>query len=295
MRSPLAAFAVILATLLVPLGIGATWLELRVDDTHAYVDTVAPLADNAELRSRLADEVTTAAVSSLQQVVPVGLPSSIDATVRASAKAVVESDDFPKFWRQANADTHREFLAIVHDDKGHVDTSGWVVVDLRPLLDSVLKDVVDNLGVPGAAAMLDALPKTPLPMPVIRDSDLEKGRGLYQLLDALSLWLPLLWTGLVLLAVLAAPGWRGRLRVVAAAALGLAVGGVVVLLGIGPLTDLVVGQVDAAKQDLARLVIEVVLDTLHDEALTTVVAGALVGAVLLVVSLLPGRSRSSYA
>jgi hypothetical protein len=292
-RNLLAAFAVILATLLVPLGIGATWLELRVDDTQAYVDTVAPLADNAELRSRLADEVATAAVSTLQSNVPVGLPATLDAMVRTSTEAVIESDDFPKFWRQANADTHREFLAIVHDDKGHVDANGWVVVDLRPLLDSVLKDVVKSI--PRAAAVIDVLPKTPLPMPVIRDSDLEKGRGLYQLLDALSLWLPLLWTGLVVLAALAAHGWRGRLRAVAFAALGLAVGGVVVLLGIGPVTDLIVGQVESEKRDLARLVIDVVLDTLRDEARTVIVAGGLIGVLLLVLSLLPRRSRTSYA
>lgn len=292
-RNALAAFAVILATLLVPLGIGATWLALRVDDTSAYVDTVAPLADNAELRSRLSDEVATAAVSTLQSNVPVGLPAALETMVRASTSAVIESDDFPRFWRQANADTHREFLAVVHDQKGHVDASGWVVVDLRPLLDSVLKDVVKNI--PGAAAVVDALPKTPLPMPVIRESDLEKGRGLYQLLDALSLWLPLLWTGLVVVAVLAATGWRGRLRAVAAAALGLALGGAVVLLGIGPVTDLMVGQVESEKRDLARLVIDVVLDTLHDEARTVVVAGGLIGVLLLAVSLLPGRSRPSYA
>lgn len=292
-RNALAAFAVILATLLVPLGIGATWLSLRVDHTQAYVDTVAPLADNAELRSRLADEVASAAVSTLQSNVPVGLPSALDTMVQASTTTVIESDDFPRFWRQANADTHREFLAIVHDEKGHVDSSGWVVVDLRPLLDSVLKDVVKNI--PGAAAIIDALPKAPLPLPVIRESDLEKGRGLYQLLDALSLWLPLLWTGLVLVAVLAAHGWRGRLRAVAAAALGLAIGGVVVLLGIGPVTDLIVGQVESGKRDLARLVIGVVLDTLHDEARTVVVAGGLIGVLLLALSLLPGRSRTSYA
>jgi chemotaxis response regulator CheB len=60
MRNALAAFAVILATLLVPLGIGATWLALRVDDTSAYVDTVAPLADNADVQQTVATLVVNA-------------------------------------------------------------------------------------------------------------------------------------------------------------------------------------------------------------------------------------------
>ncbi|KAA1421689.1 hypothetical protein F0U44_05285 [Nocardioides humilatus] len=291
-RHALAAFAVVLATLLVPLGIGASWLSLRIDNTDSYVDTVAPLADNAELRSRLADEVANAAVATLTGNLPIGLPDMFGDMVRTSAKQVVESDSFPEFWRKANAHTHREFLAIVHDEKGVVDTDGWVVVDLRPLLDDVLADVIKDLRLPISA---DALPKTPVPMPVIRESDLERGRGLYQLLDALALWVPLLWAGLVLVAVLAGTGWRGRLRTAAAAAIGVAVGGVLVLLGLGPLTDAIVDQVEPEKQDLARLVIETVLDTLHGEAFGAVLVGLVVGAGLIVVSLLPGRSRASYA
>lgn len=291
-RRALAAFALVLATLLVPLGIGATWLALRVDDTHAYVDTVAPLADNAELRGRLADEVSAAAVATIEDSIPVALPDMFGAMVRTSATQVIESDGFPEFWREANAHTHREFLAIVHADKGHVDADGWVVVDLRPLLDQVLADVIDDLHLPISA---DALPKTPVPMPVVRQSDLEKGRGLYQLLDALSLWVPLLWVGLVLVAVLAVAGARSRLRTAAVAAVGVAAGAVLVVLGTGPLTDVVVDQVEPEKQDLARLVIETVLDSLRSEALAVGLAGLVVAVALLVGSLLLPRSRTSYA
>lgn len=291
MRHAFAVFAVLLATLLVPLGIGSTWLALRVDDTQAYVDTVAPLADNADLRARLADEVAGAAVATLQSKVPVGLPASLEATVRTSTETIVESDGFPEFWRKANADTHREFLAVVHDEKGHVDTSGWVVVDLRPLLDQVLEDVLASI--PGGDRI--TLPSTPLPLPVIRESDLEKGRTLYQLLDGLSFWVPLLWAVLVLLAVVAVPGWRGRLRTLAAAMVGLVIGGALVIAAIGPLKSLVVDHVEPEKRDLARLVIDVVLDTLRNEALTLVVVGLLVAVLLMAVSLLPRRSRTSYA
>ena len=69
-RQALAAFAVVLATLLVPMAVASTWLSLRVDGTEAYVDTVAPLADEPELRDALAKEVSAAATSAIADIVP---------------------------------------------------------------------------------------------------------------------------------------------------------------------------------------------------------------------------------
>ncbi len=284
-RLGLAAFAIVLSTVLVPLGITANWLSLRVDNTKAYVDTVAPLADDDELRERLADEVASAAIAKLE-VVPFGLPDALDTMVKASTRAVVDNPDFPEFWRDANADFHREFLKIVHHrDKGVV-ADGWVYIDVGPLLDQVLADAAEQWHIPPALIP----PSAPLPVPVVRESQLEKARGAYQVLDGLALWVPLAWAALVALAVLVSPGWRGRLRAAAAAALGVAVGGVLVMLLTSPVTDAVVDQADAANQDLVRLVLDVVAGTLQDTALTAAIGGLVIGLALLGGSLLPGRS-----
>ncbi len=285
MRIAVAAFAVVLATLLVPIGITATWLSLRVDTTEAYVDTVAPLAEEPELRATLAKEVADAAIATLESNVPLGLlPDGIDTVVRRSTEDVIGSDGFPEFWRQANADAHQEFLAIVHDRDDNVVADGYIIVDLQPLLDDVLTDFAAEFGIPA-----NLVPSVPLPLPVLRESRLEEARGAYQVLDALAWWVPLLWAGLVALAVLVAPGIRGRLRAGTASAVGVAVGGVLVLLLTSPATDAVVDQVEPQKQDLARLVIEVVVDSLDDTALTAVIVGVVVGGVLFVGSLVTGR------
>ena len=285
MRYALAAFAVVLSTLLVPLGITATWLSLRVDSTEAYVDTVAPLAEDPELRDALAEEVADAAVATLEDNVPMGmLPGAVDRVVQRATKDIVESDGFPEFWREANADAHQEFLAIVHNEQDDVVADGYVIVDLRPLLDDVLSDVASEYGIP-----TNLLPSTPLPLPVIRESRLEQVRSAYQLLDGLSLWAPLLWAGLVVVAVVVAPGVRGRLRAGAACAIGVAIGGLVVTLFTSPVTDLVVDQIEPEKQDLARLVIEVVVDSLDSAALMVAIAGLVVGVVLFAGSLVLGR------
>lgn len=285
MRSALAAFAVVLSTLLVPIGITATWLSLRVDNTEAYVDTVAPLAEEPELRAALANEVADTAIATLESNVPLGLlPDGVDTVVRRSTEDVIESDSFPEFWRQANADAHKEFLAIAHDRDDNVVADGYVIVDLQPLLDDVLTDFAAEFGIPA-----NLVPSTPLPLPVVRESRLEQARGAYQVLDALAWWVPLMWVGLVALAVLVARGIRGRLWVGAACAVGVAVGGALVLLLTPPVTDAVVDQVEPQKQDLARLVIEVVVDSLDNTALTAVIVGLVVGGVLFVGSLLTGR------
>jgi len=288
-RIGLATLAVVLATVLVPLGITSTWLSLRVDSTEAYVDTVAPLADDPELRDALADEVAEAAVDALASNVPAALlPDSLDTGVRAATQRVVENDGFPEFWRKANADAHREFLAIVHDrDKGVV-ADGYVFIDVGPLLDDVLADFVAELG-PGGSSI--DLPPQSLMVPVVPESKLEQVRGAYQALDFLAFWVPLGWAVLVAFALIVARGLRGRLRTGAAAAFGVAIGGALVLLLTSPVTDAVVDQVEAGKQDLARLVVEIVVDSLDAYALTASIVGLVVGAVLLLGSFLTGRSR----
>lgn len=287
-RLGLAAFAVVLATLLVPIGITATWLSLRVDSTEAYVDTVAPLADDPELRDALADEVSDAAVTRLQELVPAPLlPASLGPVVRASAQEVVENDGFPEFWRGANAEAHREFLAIVHERSGVVH-DGWVFIDVGPLLDDVLADFVAGL-----SGFNVELPSQTLMVPVFPESKLEEARGAYLALDFLAVWVPLGWVALAAFAVLVAPGWRGRLRTGAACALGVAVGGVLVMVLTGAATEVALEQVDAAQRDLARLVVEVVVGSLDNSAAAAAIAGLVVGGGLLVCSFLPqpGRSR----
>ena len=99
MRHALAAFAVVLSTLLVPIGITATWLSLRVDSTEGYVDTVAPLADEPELRDALAKEVSAAATSAIADT-RAGCRGLLPDAIRHRRPAeVVENDAFPEFWR----------------------------------------------------------------------------------------------------------------------------------------------------------------------------------------------------
>jgi hypothetical protein len=289
MRYALAALAVVLSALLVPVGITASWLSLRVDSTAAYVDTVEPLAEDPDLREVLAREVADATVDRLEELVPVGLPAALGPSVRATTDMVVESDAFPEFWRKANADAHKEFLAIVHERDEDVVADGWVYIDISPLIDEVAADFMQTVPTP---VQVDLPPSPPLNVPVVPKSELDRGRAAYQVLDALALWIPLLWVGLVAVVLIVTPGWRGRLRAGAACAVGVVLGGGLILLLTPSLTDAVVEQVDSENRDLARLVIEVVVSTLDDAARGAAFGGVVVAVLFLATSLWPRRRET---
>lgn len=288
MRGATAGLLVVLATLLTPLAVTATWLSSTVDSTESYVDTVAPLADDDELRAELADAVAEATVASLQAHVPVGLPDGVEGTVRAAAVMVTESEDFPAFWRKANRDAHREFLALVDEDSP-ATPRGWVTVDLSPLL----QQVYDRIGESGVPVRL--LPRPELTVPVVQEAKVAEHRGQYRLLEGTAIWLPIVWAVLVGLAVLVASGWRGRLRALGFAGIGLALGALLVRVSAGPAADLAVDGVDAGHRDLVGLVARVVIAPLESTSQLVALAAGLIGVLLVAAGLRPRRAASPYS
>lgn len=280
MRSAIAGLLVIVATLLMPLGVTAWWLSSTVDSTDAYVDTVAPLADDPGLRDRLAEEVGDAIFSSLDEDLPLGLPDGLEGMIDAAARQVTANEEFPTFWRDANRATHREFLAIVEDD---APADGWLLVDLGPLMLAVYEQLEAD-GVPVAL-----LPEPRLVVPVAPESEVAEHRAAYQLLEAVSGWLPVLWAALVLLAAAVARGLRGRLLTIGLAALGLALGALVVRLAAGPATDMALESVDPGRRGLADLIADVTIDRLETTSGYVAAVAAVAGLLLVVVAMLVGR------
>ena len=286
MREAVAAVLVVLATLLSPFAITAVWLSTTADSTDAYVDTVAPLADDPTLRTELADRMSQAAVAELQQRLPVAVPDGIEEMTRTAARAVVASPGFPDFWRKANRDAHRQFLRVMNEHGGN--PNGWVTVDLSPLEQDVYQQLGDQTGLPVAG-----LPTPELLVPVARESQLAKYRTAYRVLDGAGLVLAVSWVLLVGLAALVARGWRGRLRALGLAALGLAVGGLLVRVGTPPVVRALADQADPGQRALVRLILGVVGDSLQSRATLVAVAAAVVGLVLVAVTLWPGRRTPS--
>ena len=139
MRTFSAFLLVVVATILAPLVIATTWVTARVDDRDQYVDTVAPLAEDPAVRTVMADSAASAAVAALQQYVPVQLPAAVGEWAQQAARTVVESPEFPRFWRDANADLHDDVIAILEDPDA--SPSGFLTVDASPIVALVLQEL----------------------------------------------------------------------------------------------------------------------------------------------------------
>lgn len=281
MRGTAAALLVLVATLLTPFLVTATWLSSTLDSTDAYVDTVAPLADEPALRRELADQMTRAAVAEIQDYVPVGVPDTIEATARAAAEQVVKDPEFPKFWREANRDAHEEFLRVMNEDGA---SGGWVTVDLSPLMQGLYEMLAEDTGLP-----LSGLPAPELRVPVARESQIAEYRTEYRIVDGSAFVLAVIWIVLIGLAVLVGHGWRGRLRVLGSAALGLALGALLVRIATSPLADVAARQAEPGTRGLAALILDVVGNSLESRATLIAVVAVVCGVALLAVTLLPGR------
>lgn len=283
MRAALAAVLLIIATLLAPFVIGAMWLDGRIDDTDAFVRAVGPLGEDPDLRKELADEVSVAAVAAVQQYVPIGLPGAFEDRVRDAAEAVVRSDGFPEFWREATRKVHREFLRLVRNGADG-DDDQWVEVDLTPLLDDALKQL-SEFGIP-----VSLLPEIPLQVPLVKEATLLESQGRYQAMSTVNAIGPFVLLILIGSAVAVAPGWRSRLRTLGFAGIGLALGALLAIVANGPVTDLLADRAEAGRSGLVRLIVDVVLESFPSYA-APILAAAPIGAVLVVVSLL-GRRRA---
>jgi hypothetical protein len=277
------AVALLLATLLAPVVIAGMWTQSKVDRTPAYVATVQPLASDPALREQFGDALGTAVAEMLAQRSPVGVPPYAGDLIRAAAVTVVNEPSFPVFWRRANRDLHRQFLAVMAQRPG--DGTGLVYVDATPLLNDVFARLA------GRGLPVQPLAGVPLRIPVATDARLERARPAYVWLNRVADVGPWLWLALVVVAVALAPGWRGRLRAVALAALGLAVVAVVLMVGRSSATSYAASHAGVGDTALVRLILDVVLHGLSSYARSFALLAVPVALVALLVSLVPARRR----
>ncbi|GAA4819173.1 hypothetical protein ACFQ0K_10550 [Nocardioides caeni] len=287
MRNLTAFVLVVLATLLAPVALGSSWLTTRVDDRQEYVDTVAPLADDPDVRRVLADASASSAMAALEQYVPAALiPDALAELTRTAAREVVESPGFPDFWRQANEDLHRDVIGLLEDEDASVD--GSLTVDASPLVAQVLLLVVEDFNLPATL-----VPEIQLEVPVVARAKVADAGPTYRTAHAVASWTPVVWAVLVALALLVATGWRGRLRTLGFGFVGVAAAAGLVLVLADPVQDRVVDGLATGQQELAR----VMLDALG-ASLPSYVRGFLwalpVGMVLIGLSLWPRRDRHQH-
>ena len=299
----------VVACVLLPLSILSTWVAGVVTDTDRYVATVGPLASDPEVQRAVESRVEALALEHIDVEGRVGSLTALlqdrglegldrwllghadelaasarelveDAVHRAVVR-VVEGEEFRPAWDAANRSAHTQMVAVLSSDTSAVDSTGGVSVQLATVLNSVFAILVtEGLLSPEQVPEVDASFQ-------LMDADrLERAQAAYSLLDTLGFWLPLVWLGVVVLAVALARsrrtivGWLGWGSVIALAVLALLLVWA---------RSWVVGAVgDAAEQDLVEAVWGILLTQLR----TAVVVGLVVALGALVARrVLDARSR----
>lgn len=308
-RSRIGVVLLVLAGLLLPVAVVATWTARTVSDTEAFVARVGPVASEPEVQAlvaqQLADQVTTAViddrvaprvsgaideltapepVKGLLRDVAASLGGAVEARVQGVADALVASPEFRASFDAALETAHSELVATLEGDtpEGVVVSEGNTVsISLATVANAVRAELV-NAGY----SFVERLPTLQATVPIATVEQLDAWQGYYAVLTAL------VWVGpLLVLLLLAAGAWLRRdlavsgLWFAASGFLALVAVTVVVRAAVGSATA---GITDPLALDASRAVIATLTDTLVRNA---VVVGVLLLVILAVSAYLAARRR----
>jgi hypothetical protein len=273
----------VLAALLVPVAVIATWTARTVTDTDAFVARVTPVASSPQVQALVEQEMTAQVTQAIDSRVAPRVTGAIDElaapdlvkgllrdlagslggaveTRTASIVAkVVEAPEFASAFEEATRTAHADLVATLDGDPtthGAVVTRGDTVsIRLATVGDAVRQELV------GAGfSFVDRLPTLEASVPITTVEQLDTWKGYYRLLTVL------VWLGPLLVIVFALAGaWLVRDVAVAAlwftgvALLALVAAVVALRVVVSGATDRLADPVAA---DAARAVVATFTDTL---------------------------------
>ncbi|MFE3016943.1 hypothetical protein [Streptomyces sp. NPDC059256] len=301
-RSFFSALLIVIGCVLAPLGAVAAWSADEVGNTDRYVDTVAPLASDADVQNAVATRVTDAVMehidlnSVLEGVAPADRPrltkalgklgdsleSALRSFVHDKSQEVVASDAFKTVWVDANRKVHDAVdKALTGNGGGAVElTNDAVKIDLGPVVDQVKQRLVDD-----GLTVAGRIPQVNAEFTVFKSEDIGKVKTGFRLLQIAGFWLPVLALLLVVVGVLLAVRRR---RALVAAALGVAFA--LLLLGLG-LTGFRAVYLDALPAEVSQPAAGSVYDAMVRYLRTTVRMVVTLGIVVALAAWLTGPGR----
>ncbi|ARF53750.1 hypothetical protein [Streptomyces gilvosporeus] len=220
----------VLAFVLAPLGVVASWLDSQIANTDRYVQTVAPLARNPAVQDAVTNRVTTKVVSyidtakvtdalkrALQKtgtppavvdkadLLAGALKSGATSAVHAVANKVVTSDQFADVWNAANRRAHAAVVNVLTGKGGSaVEAKGNTIsLNIGTAIDQVQKKLVDE-----GFKRADKIPDINKTVVLVKTDKLNKAQNAMRLLGIVGVWLPVLVVGLAALAVWSGPSHR---------------------------------------------------------------------------------------
>ncbi|MGW0879256.1 hypothetical protein [Streptomyces sp. NPDC002671] len=225
LRSALSAVLLALSCLLAPLGVLAAWASYGLTDTGRYVTAMAPLAADPDVREAVADALGDGILREVDLHLDVRpLRGSVRPFVRDAVRSFTQTRAFRLAWDTGNRVTHDAVLRALREDRADGDDGDRpVTVDLAPVTAQV-KSQLTHDHVPLAAR----IPVEHTAVAVLSADRLVPLRKGFHVLEVAGFWLPVAAVAFAVAGIALAVHRR---RAVAATALGTALGGA--LLGLG--------------------------------------------------------------
>jgi hypothetical protein len=284
MRALVAFTLLLVGALMVPVATAGWWLRDTVVPQAAYVDTVAPLADDVHVQDAVANTLVEETMTSLEDL-PDAVAERLQPLVRKAADLVVASPAFAEAWRKSNRAAHRQLVGALAGESASVRADDGSTVELRlgPLVAAV-RNQIDTSGIPIGLAV----PQTDTTYPIGDTEDLARAKTAYNLLHDYGRALPVV-TGVLLLLGLALARQRGP---------ALTLASVVALVGLGLLwlgiafgRSTYLDNLPAAVPEAAGRAYYDILTAGLEQSVLYVAAGAAVAAVVGVVASLVTTRR----
>ena len=216
-RSFLAAFLVIVAFILTPVGIVGYWAKQTLTDTQQYIDTVGPIGEDPATKAALADFITQKIDENvnpeklvneifgdlivkyprLEMLVPV-ISGAIDSVVANAVNGVIQSEQFDKLWRAINLTAQQAFLKILEGDStGPIQLQGdQVVLNVQVILDAVKQALNDR----GWGFVANFVPDSKATIVILTAPQLAQVQTIYDITAPVMQWLLFVVIGLFVLA-----------------------------------------------------------------------------------------------
>jgi hypothetical protein len=317
-RTIVATLLIVLACLLAPLSVVAVWARNQVTNTDRYVATVAPLAEDPAIQNAIADQITAQVFTYIDvrgltnevvdalatrglpprladqlQALTVPIASGVEGFTRTQVGKVVQSQAFADAWVRANRVAHDELVKALTGEGGGAITveDNRVSVNMAPFIQTV-KQQLTAAGFTLAAR----IPEVNASFTLFQSDSITRARSAFNLLNTLGVWLPVIVLILIVLGVYVA---RDHRRALVGAGLGVALGMLVLALGLAIFRSIYLNGVpaDVLPHDAAAVLYDTIVRFLRAGLRTVLVLGLVVaaGAFLTGQSVTAVRTRESLA
>jgi hypothetical protein len=263
LRWTASAVVLVVAALLALLSVVTVFAKDMLLDTDRYVETVAPLAENDDIREAVAGRIDSAlkdrldleerTAEALDAIQTRGGPEALDALAAPIASAVegfiadqvhaiVYSEAFANLWTDVNRTAHRSVDALLTGEQPDALSlkGDTLYLELGPVIEQVKDRLVDRGFAPAAA-----LPDISVEFPVMEVQGIANARAAADLLDTLGWALPLATAVLLAAGILFAPNRR---RALVIGALLVAATMIVMLLAIPTARTILLGNLPESVQ-----------------------------------------------